>query len=160
MALSHVGQTKNPVAAWKYLTKSATLGRSYALYAANVAYLASLGILVRSDSPGCRAICQSRGPNESHQPVSTSVPCLTRTMTALRVKVTVQLASHRVPTPIKVWHKPGIRLPLVGNSDVRWGKSKLPVPANCCVYPVFVRTVTLVAARYILTTGILAAKYM
>ena len=47
MTLIHVFLTWNPSAAWKYLTKAATLGRSYALYVANVACLASLGILGR-----------------------------------------------------------------------------------------------------------------
>ena len=57
MALSHVDRTGNPAAEWKYLTKAATLGSYYALYAANVACLALLGILGRYDSPGCRDIC-------------------------------------------------------------------------------------------------------
>ena len=109
--LSHVDRTGNPVAAWKYLTKAVTLGRSYALYAANVACLAYLVILGRSDSPGYRAIRQSRVPVESRQPVSTDVPCLSRTMTASRMKVNAHSASHRGPTPIKVWRKPVIRCP-------------------------------------------------
>ena len=62
MTLSHVDRTGYPAAACKYLIKSATLGRSYALYAANVACLESLGILGRFDSPGCRENFQSRGP--------------------------------------------------------------------------------------------------
>ena len=55
-ALRHVDRTGNPAVAWKYLMKVATMGRSYVLDAANVAYLESLGILVRSESPDCRAI--------------------------------------------------------------------------------------------------------
>ena len=117
MTLSHVDRTGNPAAEWKYLTKTATLGRSYALYAANVACLASLGILDRSDSPGCSAIFQSQGPVDSLQPVITDVTCLSRTMNASRVKVTAQLSSHRGPTPIEMCQKPDIRCPLVGNSD-------------------------------------------
>ena len=97
---------------------------------------------------------------DSHQPVITSVPCLSRTMTDLRVKVTVQLVSHKGPTPIKVWRKPDIRCPLVVNSDGRWGKAKLPVPAYCCVCPIVVPTVTLGAAQSMLTTVASAAKYM
>ena len=72
------------------------------MYLANAACLASLGILGRFDSPGCRDILQSRGPVESRQPVSTAAPCFSLTITALRVKVNAQSASHRVPNPIKV----------------------------------------------------------
>ena len=109
MALSHVDRTGHLAAAWKYLIKSETLGRSYALYAANAACLESLGILGRFDSPGCRDIHQSLVSVALRQPVSTAVPYLLGTMTSLRVKVTAQLESHRGPTPIKVWRKPGIR---------------------------------------------------
>ena len=153
MALSHVDQTGNPAAVWKYLIKSATLCRSYALYAANVAYLELLVIMVRFDSPGCRSIRHIRGPVDARQPVSNDVPFLWRTMAASRVKVTVQWESHKVPTCIKVWWKPGIRCPLVGNSDGIWGKSKFPIPADFCVFLVAVPTVTLVAAEYMFTTG-------
>ena len=160
MTLSHVDRTGNPSAEWKYLTKTATLGRSYALYAANVACLASLGILDRSDSPGCSAIFQSQGPVDSLQPVITDVTCLSRTMNASRVKVTAQLSSHRGPTPIEMCQKPDIRCPLVGNSDGRWGKAKLPVPADFFVCPVSVPTVILCAAWSMLTTGVSEANYM
>ena len=94
MDLSHVDRNGYPASAWKYLIKSATLGRSYALYAANVAWLALLGIVDRFDYPGSRDICQSLGPVASIQPVSTAMPCLLRTMTASCVKVTAQSASH------------------------------------------------------------------
>ena len=160
IALRHVDRTGYPDAAWNYLIKAVTLGRSYALYADNVACLASLGILGRFDSPGCRDIRRSLGPVASRRPVSTAVPCLSLTMTASRVKVTAQSASHRVPTLIKFWRKPGIRCPLIGNSDGRWGKARLPVPAYCCVYPVAVPTVTFGAARSMLNTGASVAKYM
>ena len=102
MALSHVEQTGYPASGWKYLIKAMTLVSSYELYVANVACLASLGILGRFDSPVCRVIKQSPGPVASRQPVSAAVPCLSCTMTASRVKVTVQLVSHMVPTPIIV----------------------------------------------------------
>ena len=117
MALGHVDRTGYPASVWKYLIKSVTLGRSYALYDANVVCLESLGILGRFYSPGCRATRQRRGPVASRQPVSTAVPCLSCTMTALRVKVTAQLASHKGPRTIKVWLKPGIMCPLIGESD-------------------------------------------
>ena len=97
---------------------------------------------------------------EPLQLVSTSMTCLLCTMTASHVKVTAQPASYRAPTPIKVWRKPDIRCPLVGNSNGRWGKAKLPVPKNCCVFPVAVPTVTRSAARSMLTTGVLAEKYL
>ena len=45
-------------------------------------------------------------------------------------------------------------------SNMRWRKAKLPVPAECCVCPVDVTTVTLDAARSMLTTGASAANYM
>ena len=160
MALSHVERTGNPSAAWKYLTKAATMGRSYALYTTNVSCLSFLVILGRFDFPGYRAIGQSQGPVYSYQPVSTAVPCFSRTMTASRVKVIDQSVSHKGPTPINVRQKPGHRCPLVVKSDGRWGKAKLPVPTDCCVCPVAVTTVTLVATRSMLTTGASAAKYM
>ena len=68
-------RTGNPAVAWKYLSKAAALGRSYVLYTDNVACLASLVSLGRSDSPGCMAIRQSQGPVDSREPVSTAVPC-------------------------------------------------------------------------------------
>ena len=46
------------------------------------------------------------------------------------------------------------------NSNGRWGKAKFTVPADCCVCPVAVPTVTLGVAWSMLTTGALAAKYM
>ena len=97
---------------------------------------------------------------DSRQPASTDVPCLSLTMSALHMKVNAQLVSHRGPTPIKVWRKPGMRCPLVGNSDGIWGKVKLPVPADCCVCPVAVPTVTLGAAWSMLSTRESVAKYM
>ena len=48
----------------------------------------------------------------------------------------------------------------MGNHVGRWGKAKLSVPANFCVCPVSVPTVNLGAARSMLTTGALTAKYM
>ena len=160
MSLRHVDQTVNPSAAWKYLTKAVMLGRSYALYAASVACLVSLGILGRSESPRCRAIFQSRGPVNSLQPVSTAMPCFSLKVTALRVKVNAQSASHRGLTPIKVWRKPGMRCPLMGKSNRMCGKAKFPIPADCCVFPVSVPTVTLGAAQSMLTTGSPEENYM
>ena len=93
MALNHVDRTGYPAAACNYLIKSATLGRSYALYAANVSPLESLGILVRFDYPGCTDILQILCPVALHQLVSTAVPCLSHTMTALYVRVTTQSVS-------------------------------------------------------------------
>ena len=89
----------------------------------------------------------------SRQPVRTALPCLSRMMTASRVKVTVQLASHSGPTHTKVWRKPGMRFPLIGNPDGRWGNSRSPVPVDYWVCPVAVPTMTFGAARYMLTTG-------
>ena len=94
--LSHVDLTGYPVTEWKYMINAATLGRSYALYAANVAFLVLLGILGRFDSPGCNDIRQSLGFVASRQPVIISVPCFSCMMTATRVKVTAQSASHLV----------------------------------------------------------------
>ena len=160
MALRHVDQTGNPAAVWKYPTKAATLVRSYALYAANVACLELLGIMGRSESPGCREIIQSQVPVDSRKPLITAVPCLSFTMTALKVKVTAHWASHRGSSPIKVWRKPGMRCLLVINSDGRWGKAKFTVPADCCVCPVAAPTVILGTARSMLITGELAENYM
>ena len=160
MSLSHVDRTGYPAATWKYLIRDSTLGRSYALYAANVACLELLVIVGRFDSPGWRAIRQSLGPVASRQPVSTAVPFLLITITASRLKVTTQSASHRGPTPIIVWRKPDISCPLIGKSNGIWGKARLPVPADFGICPVSVPTMTFGAARYILTTGESVAKYM
>ena len=81
-------------------------------------------------------------------------------MTASRVKVTAQSASHRAPTPMKVRWKPGIRCPFIGNSNGGWGKARLPVSVDCCVCPIAVPTVTFGASRYMFTTGASVAKYM
>ena len=89
----------------------------------------------------------------SLQLVITAVPCLLRTVTASRVKVTVQSESHSGTTPTKVWRKPGMRCPFIGNPDGRWVKSRSPVSVDCWVFPVAVSTVTFGAARYMLTTG-------
>ena len=63
-------------------------------------------------------------------------------MTVSRVKVTVKSASQFGTTPIKVWQKPSMRFPLIGNPDGRWGKSKSPVPVDCWFCPVDVPTLT------------------
>ena len=130
MDLSPVDRTGYPTAAWKYLVKSVTLGRSYALYAANVACLELLGIVGRFDSPSCRAISQSLDPMASRLTVSTAVPFLLCMMTASLTKVTVQSASHRGPKHIKLWQKLGIRCPFIVNPYERWGKARLPIPAD------------------------------
>ena len=94
----------------------------------------------------------------SRQPVSTGVPCLSCTMTDLRVKANAKSASHSKPTPIKVWRKPGMSCPLIGKPNGRWGKSKSPVPVYCWVFPVAVPTLTFGAERSMLTTGVSAEK--
>ena len=158
MDFSYVDQTGYPADACKYLIKSAMLGSSYSIYAANVACLESLGILGRFDSHGCRAIHQSLGPVASRQTVSTAFTCLSRMMTSLRVKVTAQSVSYRGATPIKVWRKPIIRCPLIGNPDVIWGKARLPVPTDCWFYTIAVPTVPFGAAQTMLITGAYVEK--
>ena len=96
----------------------------------------------------------------SLQLVSTAVPCLLRTVTASRVKVTVQSESHSGTTPTKVWRKPGMRCPLIGNPDGRWGKPRSFFPVDCCVCPVAVHTVTFGATQFMLTTGESMEKYI
>ena len=88
------------------------------------------------------------------------MPCLLRTMTALRMKVTVHLASHSGITPIKVWRKSGIRCPLSGKPGGIWVKARSPVPVDFWVFPFSVHTVTFYASLSILTTGASVAKYM
>ena len=114
----------------------------------------------RFDSPGCRAILRSLDPEASRQPVSTGVPCWSRTMTSSRVKVIVQSASQSGPTPIKVWWKPVMSCPLIGNPEGIWGKSKSPVPVYCWVFPVAVPTLTFGDKRSMLTIGESVEKYM
>ena len=55
---------------------------------------------------------------------------------------------------------PGIRCPLIGNSNGIWGKSRLNVSMDCCVCPIAVSTVSFGAAWSMLTTGASVAKYM
>ena len=76
----------------------------------------------RFASPGCREILQSCFPEASYHLVRTGMPCWLRTITASCMKVTVQSASQGGPTPIKVWRETGIRCPVIGNPDGRWGK--------------------------------------
>ena len=80
------------------------------------------------------------------------------TITASHVHVTVHSASQSGPTPIKVWRKPVIICPVIGNTDGSWGKFKSPVPVDCCVWPVAVPTLTLGDERSTLTMGASAAK--
>ena len=117
-------------------------------------------MLGRFYSPGCRAIIQRRGPEFSRHPVSTGVPQVSRKITASHVNVTVKYTSQSGPTPIKVWRKPVIICPVIGNPDGRWGKFKAPVPVHCCVCPVGVPTLTVGDKRSMLTMGASAAKYM
>ena len=74
-------------------------------------------------------------------------------MTTSRIRVTLQSSTKIGPTLIKVWWKPVLRCPLIGNPDGRWGKSKSPVPVDCWVFAVAVSTLTLGAERSMLTTG-------
>ena len=87
------------------------------------------------------------------QPVSTDVHCLSRKMTASRVKLTVHSASHSGPTPTKVCRKLGMRCPFIENPDGIWSKYKSPVPVDCWVFPVAVPNFTFGAARSMLTQG-------
>ena len=89
----------------------------------------------------------------SRQPVITGVPCLSRTMTASCMKVTVQSASYSGTTPIKVWRKPGIRCPLIGNPNWIWSKSKSPLRVDCWVCPIALPALTFGDSSSMLTTG-------
>ena len=121
---------------------------------------ALLCILDRFSSPGCRAILQRSGPEFLRHPVSTGVPQVSHTITAERVNVTVQSVSQSVPTPIKMWRKPGIICPIIGNPDGIWGKFKPPLPVDCCDWPVAVPTLNFGAERLTLTMGESAEKQM
>ena len=103
--------------------------------------------------PDWRAILQRRGSDCSRQPVSTGLPCESLTITAARVNVTVQYTSHSGPTPIKVCLNPGMKCPVTGKSYGSLGRFNSPVPAELCVCPVAVPTVTLGAERYMFTMG-------
>ena len=107
---------------------------------------------------GCRAIIQRHGPKFSRHAVSTGVPRASLTITAARVNVTVQSASQSGPKPIKVWRKPGIICPVIGNPDGSWGKFKSLVPVDCCVWTVAALTLTVGAERLAFTMGAYAAK--
>ena len=71
----------------------------------------------RFSSLGCKAILQRRGPKFLRHPISTDVPRVSCTITASRVNMTVQSVSQSGTTPIKVWRKPGIICPVIGNPD-------------------------------------------
>ena len=92
------------------------------------------------------------------QSCSTGVPWIYHTINASRVKVTVQSASQSGIVPIKVWRKPVIICPVIGNPDGSWGKFKSHVPLHCCVWPVAVPTLTVGAERLMLMMGASAAK--
>ena len=72
------------------------------LYVSSVVLFASWGMLGRFDSLSWRVILQRRGTDCSRQPVSTGLPCASLTITAARVNVTVQFASHSRPTPTQL----------------------------------------------------------
>ena len=81
------------------------------------------------------------------------MPCESRTITAARVNVTVQSASHSGPTPIKVWRNPGMICPVTGNPEGSFGRFNSPVPVEFWDWPVAVPTVTFGAERSMLTMG-------
>ena len=114
---------------------------------------AVIGMLGRFSLTGCRTILQRRGPEFSRHPVSTGVPRVSFTINASHINVTVQSASQSGPTPIKVWRKPGIICPVIGNPDGSWGKFKSPVPVDFCDWPVAVPTFTFGAERSTLAMG-------
>ena len=105
MASIHVDLTGNPAAAWKYLTKSLTLGRSYALYATRETRDASWGTSGMSALSGSSAMRHIYGACYSLHPVRMDLLVASRTTTASLLKVTVQPASQMGPTPIRVWLK-------------------------------------------------------
>ena len=109
-------------------------------------------------SPSFRAILKSRGPEASRHHVSTGMPCWSRTIKASRLKLDVQSASQSGTTPMKVWRKPGMRCPLIGNPDEIWGKFKSHFPVGCWVFPIAVPTLTFGDKRLMLTIGASVAK--
>ena len=109
------------------------------------------GIFGRLDSPGCRAILQRRGPDCSRHPVSTGMPRASLAITAARVNVTVQFASHIGPTPIRVCQNPGTICPVTRNPEGSCGRFNSPVPVGLCDWIVSVPTVTFGAERSMLT---------
>ena len=76
------------------------------------------------------------------------------------MKVTVKSESQSGSTPIKVWRKPGIICPVIGNPDGIWGKFNSPMPVDCYVWPVAVPNLTVGSERLMLTMGASAAKSM
>ena len=115
-------------------------------------------MLGRLYSSGCMAILQRRGPEFLRHPVSTGVPRVYYIITTSRVNVTVQSTSQSGPTPIKVWRKPVITCPVIGNPDGSWGNFKHFVPVDCFVWPVAVPNLNFGAERSTLTMGASAAK--
>ena len=111
------------------------------------------GIFGRFESPGCIAIIQRRGPDCSLHPVSTGFPCASLTIAAVHVNVTVQVASHNGPTPIRVCRNPGMICPVTGNPEGSFGRFNSPVPVEFCDWPVAVPNITFGAERSILNTG-------
>ena len=115
-------------------------------------------MLGRFDLLGWRAILHRHGPYFSLRPVSTGLTCASLNITAARVNVTVQSASHSEPTIIKVCLNPGMICPVTGKSEGSLGRFNSPVPVELCVWPVAVPTVTLGAEQSMLTMEASAKK--
>ena len=81
------------------------------------------------------------------------MPRASLTITAARVNVTVQSASHSGPTHIRVCWNPGMICPVNGNPKGNFGIFNTPVPVEFWYWPVAVQTVTFGAERLILTIG-------
>ena len=100
------------------------------------------GIFGRFYLLGCRVILHRHVPDCSRHPVSTWIPRAYLTITAARVNVTVQSASHSGPTPINVCCNPGMICPVTGNPEGSFGIFNSPVPVEFWDWPVAVPTVT------------------
>ena len=99
-----------------------------------------------------------RVPDCSRHPVSTGMPRASLTITAARVNVTVQSASHKGPTPIRVCRNPGMICPVTGNREVICGRFNSHVPVQSCDWPVAVPTVTFGPEQSVFTMGASAEK--
>ena len=115
IGFSHVDLTGYPVASWKYLTKAAIEGRSYALYAPSMVCLALLR-LWKSYSFSNKEMFHDLVPLLSLQHVMNSSHFLSKTGDIIFVNITLQSASQNSPIPSRLWWNPGITCPEVGGS--------------------------------------------
>ena len=96
-----------------------------------------------SSSLGVSAMRQRQSPFFSLHLVSISDPPWSYIMKLFSIKITLQLASHMGPKPMRVWQKEVTTLSARGKSRGRLGRPKLAAPLDWCGWSLAVPTVIL-----------------